>query len=436
MTNPEFTNKIYFSSLREVVVLVKVATRKKKIVPRAKFRKGFRDLSWDDWETWSPEKFDQKRRYAFQYYRDEFNPNDLLKSLYEWMLSKGYSKSDVAAIKATPPWKISDHTCIMAKCLLTGMPDCHEDWRHYIRSLPGTSDDLPEPPYEYLKNLIDTLIQDGRSIIKNRKQKETVQTPVPTVQDRIKEQAFSATHEIEEWLESFVKNKRSFDSNFDVNAHFMSKNISQAHARKIKNIYEPEMLELQKLVNKPTPTKLKKLSQSEQDDYEQLIEGYSHLSKTHVKKYLSALEKIVNTCDMIIQQGKETRKPRKQKVKTAKDLTIKLKYKINDPKYNLASINPQKVIGAKELWVFNTKTRKIGKYVAEDNSTFSIKGTTLQFFDKEKSTQRTLRKPNEQLKTFNEQGKVGLRTYLENIKTMETKLSGRFNADIIILKAY
>ena len=85
--------------------------------------------------------------------------------------------------------------------------------------------------------------------------------------------------------------------------------------------------------------------------------------------------------------------------------------------------------------MFNTKNRKIGKYIAEEHSTIKVKGTTLQFFDENTSVQKTLRKPLEQLKDFNNSGKVQLRKFLSKITTTETKLNGRFNNDTVILKA-
>lgn len=48
--------------------------------------------------------------------------------------------------------------------------------------------------------------------------------------------------------------------------------------------------------------------------------------------------------------------------------------------------------------------------------------------------QKTLRKPEQQLKDFKGAGKIQLRKFLENIKTTDTKLNGRINQDTILLK--
>jgi len=120
-----------------------------------------------------------------------------------------------------------------------------------------------------------------------------------------------------------------------------------------------------------------------------------------------------------------------------------LKFSKTDEKYKLASIDPSLIVGANELWVFNVKTRKIGKYVASnidpkgmgrDGTGLSVKGTTIIGFDENLSIQKTLRKPDEQLKEFKAAGKVKLRKFLDDIKTTDTKLNGRCNPDTVLLK--
>ena len=121
----------------------------------------------------------------------------------------------------------------------------------------------------------------------------------------------------------------------------------------------------------------------------------------------------------------------------------KLKYLKLDDKLKLASVNPIEIVGAAELWIFNIKTRKIGKYVAanidptgqgRNGSGLQVKGTTITGFDEELSVQKTLRKPEEQLKEFKAAGKVALRKFLDDIKAVDIKLNGRINIDTILLK--
>jgi hypothetical protein len=185
------------------------------------------------------------------------------------------------------------------------------------------------------------------------------------------------------------------------------------------------------------------MDEKDADLWEQLKEGYAHLSKKDVQKFISALESLVEACNYVIDTSKATRKPRKSKPKSADKLVEKLKFAKTNDKYKLASIIPTEVIGANELWVFNIKTRKIGKYVASNidpkgmkraGTGLSVKGTTIQGFDEKISIQKTLRKPEDQLKEFKAAGKVALRKYLDEIKTTDTKLNGRINLDTILLK--
>jgi hypothetical protein len=63
-----------------------------------------------------------------------------------------------------------------------------------------------------------------------------------------------------------------------------------------------------------------------------------------------------------------------------------------------------------------------------------VKGTTIIGFDEAQSIQKTLRKPEAQLKEFKGAGKVALRKFLDDIQTTDTKLNGRCNPDTILLK--
>ena len=98
---------------------------------------------------------------------------------------------------------------------------------------------------------------------------------------------------------------------------------------------------------------------------------------------------------------------------------------------------PAQLIGAQNAVVFNTKTRKIGYYISTSSAGLTVKGTSLINFT-EKSSQKTLRKPEVQLKEFKEQNtqKRVENWFTKNVKTTETVLNGRLNEDIVILKVF
>jgi hypothetical protein len=97
------------------------------------------------------------------------------------------------------------------------------------------------------------------------------------------------------------------------------------------------------------------------------------------------------------------------------------------------------------VWVYNTKTRKVGVYHAKNKDPrglsrpgtgLTIKGTTIKDYDTEQSFQKTLRKPAEQIKNWTGNAKTRFAKAFEEVKAVETKLNGRLNDTTIILKAF
>jgi hypothetical protein len=153
-----------------------------------------------------------------------------------------------------------------------------------------------------------------------------------------------------------------------------------------------------------------------------------------LKKITAFYQEVVSACDMLGQEAKVNRKPRAKKPTDKSKVVAKLKYKKTDEPLKLVSINPEDIIGAQELWIYNSKSRKLGKYVAEEFKELGIKGTTITGFNENKSVQKTLRKPIDQLKEFKAAGKVALRKFLDEINAVDTKMNGRINDEIMLLK--
>jgi len=76
-------------------------------------------------------------------------------------------------------------------------------------------------------------------------------------------------------------------------------------------------------------------------------------------------------------------------------------------------------------------------YIAGNSEGFGVKGTSITNFT-DMSTQKTVRKPAEQLKAFKDMNtQKRMQTYFEkDVKTTGIKLNGRFNEDVVILKVY
>lgn len=389
----------------------KVATKSKKNTVRATRRiTGYGLMPTDDWN---------KAKFFVHY---EIEKKDWLTKVKAFVRNN-FDKKTVANVSKLPDWKLTkSHWACIAHCKEVA-PDL-----------------IPVAYNGRLEAYIQELSLEGAALVEEKKVDKVVKTEahVPTIQERITEQSQYACEAIEEWIDSFIANKKTFDpKGFDFVAHFASTRVTQAHARKIKLFYANELEEAQLIQKLPTPGEINRVKNPHNKDMlAQLREGYSHFTKKDAATYLTALETIVGACDVVIDTSKATRKTRVKKPVAKEKLIAKLKFLPKDDKLQLVSVNPLEVIDAQEVWIYNVKTRKLGKYVAEEGVSIQVKGTSLTFFDERKSVQKTLRKPAETLKEFKKASKVKLRKFMEEIKTTDIKLNGRLNADTIILKVY
>ena len=166
----------------------------------------------------------------------------------------------------------------------------------------------------------------------------------------------------------------------------------------------------------------------------QLLEGYSNFTKYQIKKIVSFFDSIILDCAKIETENRPKVRTRTVKVKTPEQILSKFKYCASFPELNLVSIDPKTILGATQLWVYNTKYRKLGVYYANDASGFSVLGTTLKNFDDSISVQKIVRKPEIIIPELLKAGKVALRTFINRITTTEIPLTGRIGEDTILLK--
>jgi hypothetical protein len=395
--------------------MAKVATKtritKKQVI--AHRTRAVKDLSpvWEGCESWNADQFNRFFRHSMDYYRLEHSGKDLKPKVINWMSANGYTKEQIKAFKDTKDNRCNLTMGAVAANLLRGMPAVRADFNEGRNTA------------QWLGAAISKVVDEGKyDEVETEGSVEEVKSTVgqPTIQERLRDAAARMTDEIEDALEAFSHDPESFDPKaFKLLNLLRGKQAKAAHARVIKDFYVRQHDEL---------------VEAAQGKCDQLKEGYSHLSKANMKKITQFYSEILSACDMLMQEAKVNRAPRKTKAKPVEKIVGKMKFLKQDDKLKLVSINPADVINAKELWVFNTKTRKLGKYVAGEFNELGVKGTTITGFDEIKSVQKTLRKPEDQLKEFKAAGKVQLRKFLEDIKAVDIKLNGRINEDTILLK--
>ena len=394
--------------------LAKVATKtritkKQVIAHRTKTPKDHSPI-WEGSETMDADQFMRHFHSAMGYYRLEFSGKDLKPAVIKWMTSVGCTKEDIAAFKKTKDNRCNVTMGAIASCLLRGMPTVRADFNK------------GRDTAAWLRNEIVQIVEQGKDDIDEDAVVEVKPTVAqPSIQDRVREAAYRMTEEIEDALEGFQADPENFDPKaFKMLNLLKGKEVKAAHARIIKTLYSRDLAELEELASGKAD--------------EQLREGYSHRSKKQIKNLIAFYQEIMSACDMLAQEAKVNRAPRKTKAVPKEKLVAKLKYmKTNEP-LKLVSINPTDILGCGELWVYNTKNRKLGRYVAAEFQTLGVKGTTITGFDEFKSVCKTLRKPEEKLKEFKAAGKVQLRKFLDDINATDTKMNGRINEEIILLK--
>ena len=179
-----------------------------------------------------------------------------------------------------------------------------------------------------------------------------------------------------------------------------------------------------------------------QELYDELIcdeshEMYDHLNTRQLNRYRELVKSFIDALKFTRVQNKRVtqRKPRKKKVKTAQQITSKVKYQQSDNTLGVVSIDPSKIVESTVIWTYNTKYRKLAKYVSK-NGPFVIKGTTIQNFCEKQSIQKTVRKPKDTIKLIVSDGKTVVDKMFTKMASKQSKPNGRINNNTLILRAF
>ena len=268
----------------------------------------------------------------------------------------------------------------------------------------------------YLETKLAELSAKYKVVTKKVVDNKKPTTNVVSIEDRIIAAAHKHAAEIDNEIDEFVKTKSSV---FSTKNYLLTNSISGAVSKRIGEFYKPLQRELTEAIG---------------GNCDQLNEGYSHFSKSQLKKFLAFVESIILDCQQMVADSK-VRKPRTTKAKPAGVLVSKMKYQIKNDEFGLKSCNPADIVGSSEVWVFNTKYRRLTVYRANKGETLSGRGTTILNFDLSSSETKTLRKPVE---FFASAGvtKRPLTAAFNAIKTKGTTPNGRINEETILLKAF
>lgn len=229
-----------------------------------------------------------------------------------------------------------------------------------------------------------------------------------SIQDRVKERVSDIIGDVEALLD-----KGDPISMYE----WLQKNeIPAAHAKKIAEYYMPL-----------------------REEYHYAItvdkEGYERYTKNELKIKFSTIHNIIEDCERFSGNVKKARAPRKKKAPTADKLLKFFQYQKESNEYKLQSISPESILGAQELWTFNTKYKTLTVFRAHSHAGISVHRTSIVNYDTAASvTKRIGRKPEEYIKRVLSGGKIVLRKLMEEIKSDNIALADRINTNVILLK--
>lgn len=354
----------------------------------------------DDEPRWNPDKEECQLSEMLNWYNYNKSSEDAKKYFIEFLKQSGENPERLTKIQECSSISISNSV----------------GWLCRIKLVNGDT-----IPTKY-----DTKIQDEKNKVlqvvdaqEETKASSAVEKKVG-IQDHLENQLRDLLGELAEKEDAFLLN--SFKTTFDVYEWLKTGAVKHQHAKNIADYYESVVL--------------RELQEADSGSCEQLTEAYSHLKKPQMKKYIAFVENIVaesrRWCDVAKQISLNNRAPRAKKPKSPLKQTAKLKYQKEFE--NLKSVPATQIVGATQLWVYNTKYRTLGVYVCNNSHGFAVKGCTILNYDASESVCKKLRKPEDILPKVLEAGKVALRKILPTVRSKEKKLTGRINGDTILLK--
>ena len=246
--------------------------------------------------------------------------------------------------------------------------------------------------------------------VKEEPKEETV-TPVISIQERMRERQHDIIGEIEEMIDT--------GEEFSLYDWLKSNEIPASYCPAIIRKFAPCVLEM--------------IEASERKD-PQLVEGYSYLSKKELQKMIEFYSKLIEDAEKYGSVTKKTRAPRKPRAVSVEKKLKHLKYQKEDNALKIASINPEKILGAQELWTFNTKYKIVTVFRAIDRGGLQINRSSITGFDEKASESKGCgRKPETVLDKLQNGGKIVLKKLMSELKT-DKPLQVRINENTILMK--
>ena len=338
--------------------------------------------------------------HAFQWYNQHKDSKDARKYLIEYLVKN----NEITALQqqAVPhlnlSWNIVDGW--LARCLSRGawVPDTV--FANFKERMNGFRDRLNTIVAE--KNLAAPVIADTSNVI--------------SIQERVQSKVDYFIMELEAKFDDIWHGQSGEE--FVPYTWMVENEVKPMHASKIAEYFKQRTADWIAIIE----SKDEYVKESYPRPRKEMIEG---------AKFFGL---VATDAEKLASNKSAARKPRKKKPVSFEKKVKNLKFKKDDTENKLVSIDPVRIMGAQQLWVYNTKTRKLGVYTAKDDAGLAVKGSSIENYKYSESVSKTLRKPKDVLSRVLDGGKVVLRKVMGEINSKPVELNGRINKDTILLR--
>lgn len=340
-----------------------------------------------------------------KHYNYFYDYKDAFKWAEDWV--KKNRTAELADFKAAEEWRVN--TAIGGLCKMLTMGAVFSEKR-----------------MAWLNGKLQEVINAGKS---NRSIEASLKTaPVKSAADILSDKTREFIAEVESVIDLYHDPKIWLDGeNYSVYNELKKINAPKPLVQKVYDYYKPLFDEAEELVVKKTPD---------------LIEGFKHLKTAKDKKdYMLFIKNIIDDCQKFMNAStaakvRAVRQPRAKKKIPVEKLVAKVKYQKESSEYKLTSVDPANIVGATEVYLFNTKYRQLVQLVAASVDGFSIRGTTIINLREEACLRKTLRKPEDVLTEIGKTTKARVNKVFLDLKTKSAAANGRLNEETIILKVF
>ena len=356
--------------------------------------------------TWAIQPVDgraSRLSHAFSWYNYFYGKKESKLMIVDW-LERHDRKDHARKIRSVPDSQIRLTTGWLCRMSTMGL-------------------ELNEHEMIKLENLIRDLL--AVTEVEEEETAEDPDAPVVakiTIQDRLREKMSEAAGDIDGLFDEFIAANAKVNMQWQPISVLRGQNVAPQMVSNIATIWKRKLAEFEAVL---------------EGKDSQLVEGYSHIGKLQMKQLVKFAEQVITDCSNYVQIKKVERKPRAKKAVSPEKLTAKFKYLKTFPELKLVSEPAVKLVDATEAWLYDTAKRKLIHVVGDvHRGSFTVKGSAIIGFDTGNSSQKTLRKPAEQIKALMAAGKPAARKLFKEIKATEVKFNGRGNDNLVILRAW